>query len=165
MQLLVVRVVLVLPVGLPTRKGVMVRVPLGEAVPVLLAVLVAVEVTVRRILCDWAGERETVALPVELREARVERVSVGLAVVVLEGAMDRVGLGDALEVLDRLEDPVLVFVPRTVAVVMAVDVVVFDPCRVAVGTGEAEDVLEATLVRVWPMVGLIVLLAMILAVQ
>lgn len=76
------------------------------------------------------------------------RVSVGLAVVVLEGAMDRVGLGDALEVLDRLDDPVAVFEVRTDAVLTAVDVVVLDDLWVAVGTGEAEDVLEATLVRV-----------------
>ena len=95
----------------------------------------------------------------------MERVSVGLALIVLEGPMDRVGLADPVGVLDRLGDPVLVLVPRRVAVDTAVDVVVFDPCRVAVGTGEAEDVLEATLVRVWPMVGLMVLLAMILAVQ
>lgn len=80
--------------------AVIVRVPLGEAVPVLLAVVVAVEVTVRRMLCDWAGERDTDELPVELRDARVERVSVPLAVAVLEGAMDRVGLGDPLDVLD-----------------------------------------------------------------
>ena len=76
------------------------------------------------------------------------RVSVGLAVVVLEGAMDRVGLGDALEVLDRLEDPVAVFDVRTDTVLTAVDVVVLDDLWVAVATGEAEDVLEATLVRV-----------------
>lgn len=107
---------------------VIVRVPLVVAVPVLLAVVVAVEVTLRRTVCDWAGERDTVALPVELRDARVVRVSVGLALVVLEGAIERVGLGDALEVLDRLEDPVVVLDARTVAVVTAVGVVVFDPC-------------------------------------
>lgn len=79
--------------------------------------------------------------------------------------MDRVGLGDALDVLDRLEDPVAVFDARTLAVDTAVDVVVLDDLCVAVGTGEAEDVLEATLDRVWRIVGMIVLLAIILAVQ
>ncbi len=80
--------------------AVMVRVPLGEAVPVLLAVVVAVEVIVCRIVRDCTGERDTVALPVELREPRVERVSVALALIVLEGAMDRVGLADPVGVLD-----------------------------------------------------------------
>jgi hypothetical protein len=79
--------------------------------------------------------------------------------------MDRVGLGDALEVLDRLEDPVAVFEVRTDAVETEEDVEVLEDLWVAVGTGEAEDVLEATLVRVWRIVGLMVLLAMILAVQ
>ena len=108
--------------------AVMVRVPLTEAVPVLLDVVVAVEVTVRRTVWDWAGERDTVALPVELREARVERVDVPLPLIVLEEAVDRVGLADPVGVLDRLEDPVVVLDVRTVAVVTALDVVVFDPC-------------------------------------
>ena len=67
----------------------MLRVSLGEAVPVLLAVVVAVEVTVVFIVLVPGGEREIVVLPVELREGWEDRVGVPLCVAVLDAAPDR----------------------------------------------------------------------------
>jgi len=51
---------------------------------------------------------------------------VPLAVAVLEGGALFDGLGDPLDVLDWLVDPVAVFVPRTVALVIGVVVEVLD---------------------------------------
>lgn len=80
--------------------AVIVRVPLDEPVPVLDAVLVAVEVAVILMVPVRGGDRDVLTLAVELRLPRAERVRVPLAVPVLEEAMLLEGLGELVEVLE-----------------------------------------------------------------
>ena len=79
---------------------VIVRVSLEDPVPVFDAVVVAVVVAVPFTESVRGGEREFVALPVELRVSRVESVCVPLADSVLLLAILLVGLGELLDVFD-----------------------------------------------------------------
>jgi len=79
---------------------VIVRVSLEDPVPVFDAVVVAVAVAVPFTEGVRGGEREFVALPVELRVPRLESVCVPLADSVLLLAILLVGLGELLDVFD-----------------------------------------------------------------
>jgi len=119
------------------------RVSVEEAVDVLEDDTLAVEVGVRRILCDWWAERVKEGLLDEVLDAGPLRLKVGLDEEVLETGPLRVGVGLLEGVLEIAGDAVPVLEVVIVLVAVAVDVVVRVEVWDAVEAGEAVVVLEA----------------------
>lgn len=123
-------------------EDVIVRVPLGLLVPVFELVSVEVPVAVTRIDFVKRGEREILALPVDVREPRTDAVKEPLAEDVFVVTGLRVPVGH----VDAVFDEVVVLVVVLEAVVVFVAVVVEDIVlllrEVTVENGLALDVLD-----------------------
>jgi len=103
-----------------------VSVPATELVDVLDIEVLPVEVTVIRGVRVGGAERDTVALPVEVLEARIEAVALPLPDELLLTLDERVPVPEAVDVFDEDTDAVGVFVTNDVRVELTLEVPVFE---------------------------------------
>ena len=131
-DLVAVAVLEILPDTLAVAEAVVVleirgvRVPATELVDVLDIEVLPVEVTVMRGVRVGGAERDTVGLPVEVLEARMEAVALPLPDELLLTLDERVPVPEEVDVFDEDTEAVGVFVTNDVLVELVLEVPVFE---------------------------------------